>query len=393
MLTQSHLDELYTIAQKIYQKGSQDSLQKYLSQIQEPLSEEVTQYLTLIKEYLKLEIQTQSRQSVSFTQYQTSFRNILSANPSYIFINNQTVNPNGVQELSDLIYLQLQNCGVNSLLFLFNSHLINLRELHMPHNQIDQLDYLSGLNITTLNLSNNSVTNISKVHFPRLSNLNLSGNKLSQANLSHFYKLTHCDVSNNALTNVTLPQTVIFLNVSNNVLKSLKCIENLFLTHLYANGNLICSLEPLYSQNALQALELNQNQLFTSEELFFVQDKPHLKHLSVERNPMITDKLFTQRLHSIINPTTIYLFSGFSNVIITGENSQKQFQSQKQSKNNIDLFERFTMRYKHNEMFSKQNELVEKYNKTALINEEKGDKINQLHSQMVERAKDLQMVQ
>ncbi|CAL5970933.1 Leucine-rich_repeat domain superfamily [Hexamita inflata] len=124
--------------------------------------------------------------------------------------------------------------------------------------------------------------------------------------------ISYIQESNNALKNVTLPQTVIFLNVSNNVLKSLKCIENLFLTHLYANGNLICSLEPLYSQNALQALELNQNQLFTSEELFFVQDKPHLKHLSVERNPMITDKLFTQRLHVIINQITQYLFSGFS---------------------------------------------------------------------------------
>ncbi|CAL5988158.1 InlB_B-repeat-containing protein [Hexamita inflata] len=301
MLTQSHLDELYAIAQKIYQNGSQEILDEYLSQIQEPITEEATQYITLIKEYLKLDIQVQSRQSLSFTQYQTSFRNILSVNPSYIFINNQTVNPNGIQELSELICLQLSNCGVRSLLFLFNSRLTNLRELHLQHNQIDSLDFLSGLNITTLNLSNNCVAHVSKVHLPRLSNLNLSGNKLSQTDFSHFFKLTHCDVSNNVLTSISLPQTVIFLNVSNNGLKSLKFIENLLLTHLYANGNKLCSLEPLYSQQQLQALELNLNQLFTSEELFFIQDKQHLKHFSVERNPMNTNKLFTQRLHAVIN--------------------------------------------------------------------------------------------
>ncbi|CAL5988148.1 DUF5011_domain-containing protein [Hexamita inflata] len=390
MLTQSHLDELYAIAQKIYQNGSQEILDEYLSQIQEPVTEEVTQYITLIKEYLKLDIQVQSRQSLSFTQYQTSFRNIISANPSYIFVNNQTVNPNGIQELSDLICLQLSNCGVRSLLFLFNSRLVNLRELHLQHNQIDSLDFLSGLNITTLNLSNNCVAHVSKVHLPRLSNLNLSGNKLSQADFSHFFKLTHCDVSNNVLTSISLPRTVIFLNVSNNGLKSLKFIENLSLTHLYANGNKLCSLEPLYSQQQLQALELNLNQLFTSEELFFIQDKQHLKHFSVERNPMNTDKLFTQRLHTVINLS--YLFSGFSNSIITGENSSKQFQNNNNN-SNVDLFERFTMRYKHSEMFNKREELVEKFNKTVLKNEEKGDKINQLQLQMVEKARELERVE
>ena len=123
-------------------------------------------------------------------------------------------------------------------------YLSNLRELNLENNQLKKVNLRYNELLTNLNISNNNLERINLNFNKNLEYLNLSKNNLSKFDTLPISKIKKLDLSNNNISEIKLTnmKDIISLRLKNNKLKEVNLKNNLKLEELDISFNKIKEL-------------------------------------------------------------------------------------------------------------------------------------------------------
>ena len=199
----------------------------------------------------------------------------LPKNITELSMNNNLLVDVNLSEYTNLKFIQIEKNNLTNIKFneniLYNSvevsnnklkklHINNCLKLIAEFNNIE--DFFVDTTIVFLNLQNNNLQNINLQNMVNLQKLNLSFNNLSNINLNDCINLDTLYIYNNKLQNIDISNNVkvITLFANNNKLTSINLHNNLLLTNLILNENEISVID-ISKNNNLIDLEINNNKL------------------------------------------------------------------------------------------------------------------------------------
>ncbi len=124
-------------------------------------------------------------------------------NLSIVYMNsNKLTNTDGIKELSNITKLYMEKCELEDINFL--EKLINVSELYLDNNNIANIEVLSNLKkLWILYMNNNKIQDISSLsNLESLSILSINKNKINNLALSHKGRLYEVYADDNGITNI-----------------------------------------------------------------------------------------------------------------------------------------------------------------------------------------------
>lgn len=187
-----------------------------------------------------------------------------------------------VSTSSSLRYLR---CSYNQLVILSLPSSNNLISLECNDNQLANLNIAGSSTLAGLDCSNNQLTNLNLSGLSNMAVLNCVNNEIASLNFIDLNNIWRVQCASNQLTQLDLPESVKYLDCSNNLISSLD------LSHLVLEdyNSFICSNNPLtnielpqLSQSAIFGLEfICSNTLLTDLDLTNIE----LAYLECNNNP------------------------------------------------------------------------------------------------------------
>ena len=208
-----------------------------------------------------------------------------------------------IQAITSLSFSR--DAGISSLQGI--EYLTALETLHVPGNNLTELDVSKNTNLVSLTCDGNSITALTLGTNTNLTVLNCSFNLLSVLELSGVPNLTTLDCGDNAdLTSLDVSHNpnLKTLNCSGNNMTSLEISSNGELTSLDCSFNNLTELnvtsceklELLHCQyNALTSLDLTNNPLLTNVDVSVNK----LTSLNLDNNTVLTEANFTGGAQSV----------------------------------------------------------------------------------------------
>lgn len=208
-----------------------------------------------------------------------------------------------IQAITSLSFSR--DAGISSLQGI--EYLTALETLHVPGNNLTELDVSKNTNLVSLTCDGNSITALTLGTNTNLTVLNCSFNLLSVLELSGVPNLTTLDCGDNAdLTSLDVSHNpnLKTLNCSGNNMTSLEISSNEELTSLDCSFNNLTELnvtnceklELLHCQyNALTSLDLTNNPLLTNVDVSVNK----LTSLNLDNNTVLTEANFTGGAQSV----------------------------------------------------------------------------------------------
>lgn len=137
----------------------------------------------------------------------------------------------------------------------------NLEYLDIANNKINSLNNIYfGENLQTLDLSCNKLECFT-ITAPKLQKLNISFNSIISLDMTSYPVLKHLDASDNLLNHITIPNSVEYLYIMRNKLKSLELDQESQLKKIDALENEISQLAIVEMPEHLTEIYLSHNQL------------------------------------------------------------------------------------------------------------------------------------
>ncbi|HIA37824.1 MAG TPA: T9SS type A sorting domain-containing protein [Flavobacteriales bacterium] len=148
----------------------------------------------------------------------------------------------GIQDFTDLLYLDCYDNQLSSLDLSNNQALINL---DCSHNQLTSLDVSQNNFLSILDCSHNQLTSLDLSQNPFLYELRCRNNQLTSLDLSGATFLTELYCRDNLLTSLNVNTNAVLeeLNCSDNELTSLNVSQNSALVKLVCDNNQLFSLD------------------------------------------------------------------------------------------------------------------------------------------------------
>ena len=101
-----------------------------------------------------------------------------------------------------------------------------------------------------------------------------------------------------------LKDSIKILTIVDCDLKSLAGVEKVALDELYVAGNQLATLEPMETVTSIKKLDVSNNRLEASTELYWIRNLQEIKELKLYNNKMVEDEKFETRWRYIV-PLTI----------------------------------------------------------------------------------------
>ena len=148
-------------------------------------------------------------------------------------------------------------------------YLSNLKELNLENNQIKKVNLRYNEELTNLNISNNNLERINLNFNKKLEYLNLSKNNLSKFDTLPISKIKKLDLSNNNISDIKLTniKEIISLRIKNNKLKEVNLKNNLKLEELDISFNKIKELSYFSSLTSLDIESTDIEDVIVNKEL------------------------------------------------------------------------------------------------------------------------------
>ena len=185
----------------------------------------------------------------------------------------------GIEDMTNLVFLDCSNNNITSLDLSNNLHLLNLL---CSQNQISSL--LVGHNSTLAGIyaAYNQLSNIDVSFCPSLSTLEFRYNNISSINLENLAVLEFLGISKNNLSTIDVSKNPIIkrLDCSKNNISTLNVSSNFMLDSLVCDSNNLTNLN-LSNLNNLHVLICDNNQI---DGTIDVSDNVLLKSISCSKN-------------------------------------------------------------------------------------------------------------
>ncbi|MBP5654388.1 MAG: S-layer homology domain-containing protein [Clostridiales bacterium] len=183
---------------------------------------------------------------------------------TYLSLGNKVSNLKGLEKLTEVTYLYLNQSSVKTLDVSANKKLAtiyatkgkltsitglekaaDLRTLNVQSNSLTSLDVSKNENLQTLYCSENKLTSLNVSNNRNLKNLYCGKNKIGSLDLTNCVSLNSLSASDNALTELKLPKqgTISGISCANNNLTELDVSDYPYITTLSCSGNKIKSLD------------------------------------------------------------------------------------------------------------------------------------------------------
>ncbi len=185
----------------------------------------------------------------------------------------------GIEDMTNLVFLDCSNNNITTLDLSNNLHLLNLL---CSQNQISSL--LVGQNSTLAGIyaAYNQLSNIDVSFCPSLSSLEFRYNNISSINLENLSLLEFLGISKNNLSTIDVSKNPIIkrLDCSKNNISTLNVASNFMLDSLVCDSNNLTNLN-LSNLNNLHVLICDNNQI---DGTLDVSDNELLKSISCSKN-------------------------------------------------------------------------------------------------------------
>jgi len=174
-------------------------------------------------------------------------------------INSEIESTKGIEKLSSLTMLTLNNNGITDIDLSGNP---NLRELIVRNNNISTIDLSKNRNLIYIFLDNNNLSNIDLSNNLQVAQLDLSFNALEAINLNLNSQISKLDLSNNLLTSIDLSNNpnISWLDLSNNRFGNLDLTNNTHMDTLNLMDNNLTNID-LTNLRSLKYLYLTNNNI------------------------------------------------------------------------------------------------------------------------------------